>query len=248
MATVRIASAQAPEFRGNIRAALAHAAQVMTEASALGVRLLCFPECFLQGYLLDEDDAWQHALDLSSPAFRFMAAELPLMDMIVVIGMIEMSDGNLFNSAALIQNGAVKGVYRKTHLLGSERFFTPGTEVPVFSADGLSFGVNICYDTNFPAMAGMIADQGGMLIVCPANNMMPRQRAETYHNVHNVVRADRCKERGIWLISSDIFGERDGWVSWGPTAVIDPSGRVVAHLELGKAGLLTFDLPLPSLK
>ncbi|MBB4283891.1 putative amidohydrolase [Agrobacterium tumefaciens] len=248
MATVRIASAQAPEFRGNVQSALAYAAQVMTGASALGVRLLCFPECFLQGYLLDEDDARQHALDLSSPVFRSMAAELPLTDMIVVIGMIETSDGNLFNSAALIQNGAVKGVYRKTHLLRSESFFAPGTEVPVFSVDGLSFGVNICYDTNFPAMIGMIADQGGMLIVCPANNMMPRQRAETYRNVHNVVRANRCRERGIWLVSSDIFGERDGRVSWGPTAVIDPAGQVVAQLELGKAGLLIFDIPLPSLK
>ena len=243
--TVKIATAQTPEFREDINASLEYAAQVIIQASDHGTRLLCFPECFLQGYLLDETKAWQSAVDLFSSEFESILARLPTTDMTITFGLIEKRAGSLFNSAVVIQNNALAGLYRKTHLLRSEAFFTPGTETPVFSVDGLRFGLNICYDTNFPERAEAVAKQDGSLIVCLSNNMMPRDRAEQYRYIHNAARAERCKEQGLWLVSSDIFGERDGRVSWGPTAVIDPNGCVVAQLALGRAGLLLFDLPAP---
>jgi len=244
--TTQIAAAQTPEFRQDVDASLAYAADIITEASAHGSRLLCFPECFLQGYLLDENKAQQSAIDLASSEFRSILGRLPVTDMTVVFGIIEKHDGRLFNSAVIVQNGALQGRYRKAHLLKSEAFFTPGTEVPVFSVDSLKFGISICFDTNFSENTRRIAEQGGVLIVCPANNMMPRERAEQYRHIHNAVRSDRCKEHGLWLASSDIFGERDGHVSWGPTAVINPGGQVAAQLPPGRAGLLHFDLPTAS--
>jgi predicted amidohydrolase len=244
MNTVRIAAAQTPEFRDDIEASLTYAAQVIAEASDHGARLVCFPECFLQGYLLDELKAHQSAIDLASSEFQSILTRLPQTDIAVTFGMIEKSSGGLFNSAVVVQDGVLKGFYRKTHLLKSESFFTSGTETSVFSVGDLTFGLNICYDTNFPEMATNIAEQGGTLIVCPSNNMMARESAEGYRHVHNTVRSERCKEHGIWLVSSDIFGERDGRVSWGPTAVIDPCGQVVAQLPLEQAGLLIFDIPV----
>jgi predicted amidohydrolase len=243
MNTVRIATAQTPEYREDIDAALEYMAEVIARASEHGCRLLCFPECYLQGYLLDENKARQFAIDLLSSDFRSILLRLPVTDMAITFGLIETRAGSLFNSAVVIRNGSLVGNYRKTHLLKSEAFFTPGTETPVFSVDGLKFGLNICFDTNFPERAELVARQGGSLIVCLSNNMMPRERAEQYRHVHNSARAERCREQGLWLVSSDIFGERDGRVSWGPTAVIDPKGRVVAQLPLGSAGLLYFDMP-----
>lgn len=248
MGTVRIAATQTPEFRQDIEASLKYAAQITTQAAVSDVRLICFPECFLQGYLLDETEARRSAIDLASSDFQSLIARLPPTDMIVILGLIEKSSGSLFNSAAIIQNGVLIGRYRKTHLLKSESFFASGSEMPIFSVDGIRFGVNICYDTNSPAIAKMIADQSGKLIVCLANNMMPREQAEQYRHVHNAVRGERCIEQGIWLVSSDICGERDGRVSWGPTAVIDPCGQVAAQLPLEEAGLLIFDLPVSSVQ
>lgn len=60
--------------------------------------------------------------------------------------------------------------------------------------------------------------------------------------MHNFARGERCRETGLWLVSADVTGERDGLISWGPTAVINPSGEVVAQLPLGKTGLLVFDI------
>ncbi|MGO7594164.1 hypothetical protein AB9E13_34105, partial [Rhizobium leguminosarum] len=57
----------------------------------------------------------------------------------------------------------------------------------------------------------------------------------------NAVRGERCRETGLWLISSDVTGERDGRVAWGPTAVLNPEGQVVAQLPLEEPGLQVSD-------
>jgi len=244
MKTVRIAAAQPPEIRDDIPAALACLGEFAARAEAEGARLLCFPEAFLQGYLLDEVSARRVALDLSSPQFEALLRQFPKTGPMIVVGMIEVAEGRLFNTALVVERGAVVGRYRKIHLLGGEKVFGPGREQAAFEVDGLRFGINICYDTNFPEAARGVADLGASVIVCSANNMMPRQRAEVYRDVHNAVRGERCRETGLWLISSDVTGERDGRIAWGPTAVLNPEGQVVAQLPLDEAGLLVFDMPL----
>ncbi len=91
--------------------------------------------------------------------------------------------------------------------------------------------------------ARKVADLGASLIVCPANNMHRRETAEALKHMHNSVRGERCRETGLWLISADVTGERDGRISWSPTAVLNPAGEVVAQLPLEKTGLLVFDIP-----
>jgi predicted amidohydrolase len=152
-------------------------------------------------------------------------------------------DGRLFNTAIVVDRGAVVGRYRKEHLLDGEQIFDAGSDSQVFEIAGLRFGINICYDTNFLAAARTVADLGASLIVCPANNMHRRKTAEALKDVHNSVRGERCRETGLWLVSADVTGERDGCISWGPTAVLNPAGEVVAQLPLEKTGLLVFDIP-----
>jgi hypothetical protein len=79
-----------------------------------------------------------------------------------------------------------------------------------------------------------VADLSASLIVYPANNMCRRKTAEALKDVHNSVRGERCRETGLWLVSADVTGERDGRISWGPTAVLNPAGEVAAQLPLEK--------------
>lgn len=243
MRTVRIAAAQTIEYREDIAGALRCVAEFAARAEAAGAALLCLPEGFLQGYLLDEEAARRHALDLSSSTFQSVLEQLPRTGPMLVIGMLELEHGLLFNTAIVVQHGKLIGSYRKAHLLGAERAFTAGTDSHSLEVDGLRFGINICYDTNFPEAARKVADTGASLLLCVANNMLRRETAEVYKHQHNAIRGERCRETGLWLMSSDVTGERDGRVAWGPTAVIDPEGRVVAELPLDKPGLLIFDLP-----
>lgn len=241
--TIRIAAAQTEEFRDDLDASLACLGDFARRAAEADVRLLCFPEGFLQGYLLNEGTARRAALDLSSPGFAVVLERFPRGGPVLVIGIIETAGEKLFNTAIVVDRGVLVGRYRKVHLLDGETLFTPGSETPVFDVGGLRFGINICYDTNFPEAARRVADQGASLLVCPANNMMRRDRAEEYKHAHNAIRGERCRETGLWLLSSDVTGTRDGRVAWGPTAVLNPSGEVVSQLPLDQTGLLIFDLP-----
>jgi predicted amidohydrolase len=244
MTTCRIAAAQTPEFRRNVEGALRHLADIAGQAQAAGASLVCFPEGFLQGYLTDEQPAREVAMDLGSSAFKDVLERLPEDGPMLVFGLIEVDDGRLFNTAAVVHRRALIGRYRKVHLLTRERCFDAGSTPVVFQVSGLRFGINICHDTKFATAAQEAALLGASLIVCPANNMLPHTAAQKWKDLHNAIRAERCRETGLWLISADVTGELDGCVSWGPTAVITPRGEVAAQLPLGLPGLLVFDLPI----
>ena len=192
---------------------------------------------------MDEQDIRRAALNLLSPAFGHVLTQFPTSGPVIVMGLIEEEAGSFFNTAIVVKARRLIGRYRKKHLLAAERGYTPGNDCPIFEVDGLRFGISICYDTNFPETAHGIADAGGSLIVCCANNMLPRAKAEIYRDIHNAERAKRCRETGLWLASSDVTGQRGDMVSWGPSAIITPAGEIAAQLPLDEAGLLTFDVP-----
>jgi len=236
--SVKVASCQVPEVRENVDEAISWIVKYAERAESAGARLVCFPECFLQGYLVQEELARRNAIDVTSAAFKSLLKRLAKVKPTIVFGMIEAAAGSLFNTAVVIDGGQLIGSYRKTRLLSGESIFLPGTSYPVFDAGGLKFGINICWDTNFPETAAAIAAQGARLIVCPANNMMKRQNAEKWKYRHNEIRACRAKETGLWLISSDVTGIRGDSVALGPTCVIDPGGRVVAQVPLMEVGMV----------
>jgi 5-aminopentanamidase len=206
------------------------------------VDLVCFPECYLQGYLCDGPSAKAQGVRLKSTAFGALLARLSRFRCMFVFGLIEKENGCLFNSAAVVHHGELLGCYRKTHLLEGESIFEPGTAYPTFEVRGLQFGINICYDTNFPEAAAAVAEQGGRLIVCPANNMMRLEAAERWKPLHNEIRAQRARETGCWLLSSDVIGARDNRISYGPTAVIDGSGRIRGQVPLLESGMVVAEI------
>ena len=80
------------------------------------------------------------------------------------------------------------------------------------------------------------------MIVCTANNMMPYDKAEKSKLLHNQVRSKRAKETGLWFISADITNERDGRISYGPTAIINPEGKVVDQIPLCEVGMVSVEI------
>ncbi len=242
---MKVAACQVPDIRDDVPHALSVVKAMASEASKEGADLVLFPECFLQGYFTDPSSVERLAIGLGSPAFGAVLDELSALDgsVVVVVGLIEADARGFYNTAVVIQNGTLLGRYRKTHLLGSEKAaFTPGAEYPVFEAAGTRFGINICYDLNFQAATDALSVQGAQALVCPCNNMLPWGTAQKYKTLHNPIRAQRAKAAGVWLVSSDVTGEREGRISYGPTAFIDPNGAVVAQVPLGSVGTVMMDV------
>ena len=239
----KVATCQVHEIRGDPSQTAEIIVDFSRKAEVADARLICFPECYAQGYLLDPGEAWQQAMAFGSTEFHSWLQHFRNVKPMLVVGMIETEAGSLFNTAAVIEGGVLVGKYRKQNLLSGEKLFHAGSESPVFRADDFTFGIAICYDTQFSGTIAALRNQGAELIVCPANNMMRRDIAEKWKNRHNEMRGERCRETGLWLVSSDVTGTRGDCVGLGPTCVLDPEGQVVAQVPLEQEGLITVDIP-----
>jgi predicted amidohydrolase len=238
----KVAACQVPFISENIDASLEWIERFSKEADEKGVLLICFPECFLQGYLTDEQAAKKHAVDLASVTFKTILKRLTKYNAVIVFGLIEQDIEGIFNTAVVIKDGELIGKYRKTHLLDGERIFKAGSEYPVFQISGLKFGINICYDTQFSEAAKNIATQGAVLILCPSNNMMRYETAEKFKHLHHKIRIKRVNETKLWMLSSDVTGECNGRISYGPTSAINPNGKIVAQVPLMETGMIVIDI------
>lgn len=240
---LRVGACQTPEILGDVDGALSCIEGFASQATAHGVDLLLFPECFLQGYLAEEQHVRNQALDLGSVEFSSVLRRLSRIPQTLVLGLIERSGGRCFNSAVVITQAELAGVYRKTHLTRGEAIFDNGDAYPTFELHGVRFGINICYDTQFADAAASVAAQAARLLLVPAQNMMRRQAAAQWKDLHNQIRCERVRETGLWLVSSDVTGARDEHrIALGPTCVINRHAEIVARVPLMTTGIAIADI------
>ncbi|MEV1013268.1 carbon-nitrogen hydrolase family protein [Micromonospora sp. NPDC049801] len=240
---MRVGACQTPEILGDVGAAVQCIEEFGREADQRDVELLLFPECFLQGYLVQEQHLDAHAMDLRSASFAALLRRVGRIGQTLVLGVIERRAGQYFNSAVVVAGGELLGVYRKTHLMPGESLFTPGQDYPTFEVKGVLFGINICSDTRVPAAAAAVAAQGAQLLLVPAQNMMRRASALHWKDRHTPIRAARARESGMWLVSADVTGERGAdRIGYGPTNIISPQGEVVAQVAEMTPGMATADI------
>jgi predicted amidohydrolase len=243
---VRVGACQTLEIIGDVEATAGVIHDFAAQADRAEVDLLLFPECFLQGYQVAEQDVEVQALDVNSSEFAAVLAQFAPVRQMLVFGMIERHRGRYYNTALVTTGGRVIGGYRKRFLTDGESVFTPGEAYPVFDCDGVAFGINICSDTRFPQAAAAVAANGAQVLLVPAQNMMRRDKALRWQDRHNEIRAKRVHETGMWLISADVTGEGDGdRLGLGPTCAIDPSGRVVAQVPTGTTGMAITEITRP---
>ncbi|MBB2946996.1 putative amidohydrolase [Actinoplanes lutulentus] len=240
MTTLRVAACQTPEILGDPEAALTYIEDFARRTDA---DLLLFPECFLQGYLVDPAHVIHHAINLESARFATIRKRLEPIGPTLVFGMIEEDAGDYFNSVVVVTRGRLEGRYRKTCLMPGESVFTPGTEYPTFKINGIRYGISICSDTQHPEPAAHVAAQGARMLLVSAQNMMRRPTAERWKDEHHRMRIERARETGMWLVSSDVTGTRgEDRIGYGPTSVISPTGVVVTQVPLLTTGTAIAEL------
>ncbi|MGW2422586.1 carbon-nitrogen hydrolase family protein [Streptomyces sp. NPDC001709] len=204
-------------------------------AAAAGAALLAAPEMFLTGYAIGDDIA-----RLAEPADGDSAdaiAEIATRHGIALAyGYPERDGETVYNSAQLISaDGTRLANYRKTHLFGCfERdHFTPG-EQPVVQAElnGLTVGLMICYDVEFPENVRAHALAGTDLLVVPTAQMHPFQFvAESMIPV-------RAWENQMYVAYVNRVGQEGEFEFVGLSVLAGPDG--VARARAGRAEQLVF--------
>ncbi|MGV9509903.1 carbon-nitrogen hydrolase family protein [Streptomyces tendae] len=147
-------------------------------AAAAGAALLVTSELFLTGYAIG-DDIGILAEPADGDAADAVAEISGRHGLAIAYGYPERAGERVYNSVQLIAaDGTRLAGYRKTHLFGCfERdHFTPG-EQPVVQAElnGVTVGLMICYDVEFPENVRAHALAGTDLLLVPTAQMHPFQ-------------------------------------------------------------------------
>src|SRR6185436_16858871 len=120
---------------------------MLAKAEEERVELICFPEGFLTGYYADKESAFENSLEAGKTDFNDWLQTVKNYSSTIIVGFNERVADQIFDSAAVIENGKLLGIQRKHYLY--HPYFTPGTTFSCFQSKGVSFGVIVCLDANY---------------------------------------------------------------------------------------------------
>jgi predicted amidohydrolase len=238
---MRVAAYQAPLLPDGSMDAVERIRERVKWCETEGVEILCCPEAVLGGLADHAKCPGDFAIDAESGQLEAVLAPLASDAVTTIVGFTEISGtGRLYNSAAVFCKGAVAGVYRKLHPAIRRSIYPAGDKCPVFSAGGLTFGIVICNDSNYPGPARIMASLGATVLFVPTNNALPAAKADVIGDTRNADIA-LARDNGVSIVRADVAGRRADRVSYGSSAIVDAAGTV-----LESARRLTEDLLVAS--
>lgn len=206
------------------------------------IDFLCLPEGFLTGYYAEERLARKSALDVRERAFAEWVEITKDYSVTVIVGFNELIEDELFDSAAVIENGRLLGIQRKHYLYYD--YFSSGIDFSPFQTKGITIGVLICLDTIYFEPARLLALKGASILFSPMCNKVPVNHAYAKRPPYYSHFVARSFENRCWLITSDWVWPNDGnFVCPGHTVIYNPDGEEMIRSEEGKEQLFAYKIP-----
>ena len=244
MRSLRVGLAQINSTVGDLDGNFQRIVSAIDRAREQGVELLVFPEMALPGY--PPEDL------LLRPAFIQGVLErtrdlLPhTRGLTVVVGTLE-RDGDLYNAAAVMHDGAWVGTARKRYLpnygvFDENRYFTAERQANVFRRGEITFGVNICEDiwiAGGPAEEQVVRGGAEVIVNISASPYHARKAAERRRMI-----ATRATDNLAIVCYVNLVGGQDEVVFDGASLVVDERGRVLAEGAPFEEDLVVADIDL----
>ena len=245
---------------------IAKAEKMVREAAAEGANVILLPELFERQYFCQErrydyykfakpaaeNDAVRH--------FRPIAKELGV---VLPVSFYEKDGCVLYNSVAMLDaDGALLGVYRKTHIpddhFYQEKFyFTPGnTGFRVWDTCFGKIGVGVCWDQWFPETARCLALGGAEMLLYPTaigsepilncDSMPHWRRCMQGHAGSNLIPVAAANRIGLETVepTEENGGQKSSLLFYGSSFITDETGEIKAEAPREREAVIlaTFDL------
>src|SRR5262249_16251175 len=190
-------------------------------AVAQGSRLVVWPENAVDFYLEEP-----------SPARDAFLSALGDLDADVVVGAPSYRHGErgirYRNSVYLIHRGTVAGRYDKMHLVPfAEGSYEAGIHPYSLRTDAGLIGPFVCFEAMYPALVRRLAAGGAPLLGNVCNDAWFGARAPARQHL-DMARLRAVEERR-WLLRA---------TTTGISAIVDPTGRLVATTDVGTPATL----------
>jgi len=226
---MKVAAYQAPLPATGSMAVLGLIREQVERCEAEGVEVLCCPEGVLGGLADYASRPADIAIDAEGGQLQTLLAPLASDRVATILGFTEIGHGGrLYNSAAVFHRGSVAGIYRKLHPAINRSVYEAGDQMPVFQVGGLTFGIVICRDSNFPEPARIMASRGATALFVPSNNGLPPAKGgpELVVQARNADIA-RATENRVSVIRADVAGRTGSLISYGSSGIVAAGGTVL---------------------
>jgi NAD+ synthase (glutamine-hydrolysing) len=193
-----------------------------------GAGLVVFPELTLTGYPPEDLLLKTSFLDTARAALEELAGQTR--GIVALVGFPERAD-DVYNSAAVLADGRVAGIYRKIHLpnygvFDEQRYFQAGSEPALFELDGVRIGVTICEDIWEPGPPATAEALAGAEVIVNLS-------ASPYHAGKGLERermlVQRARDSLVAVVFCNLVGGQDELVFDGHSVVIDQDGELLAR-------------------
>jgi predicted amidohydrolase len=246
---------------------------MLREAHASGCRLVVFPELalttFFPRYFMEDQDEIDSYFELDMPneATQPLFDEAKRLGVGFHLGYAELTeeDGKTrrFNTAILVgPDGNILGKYRKIHLPGhaehlpgkpyqhlEKRYFEVGDlGFKVWRAFDGVIGMCICNDRRWPETFRVLGLQGVEMVVLgyntPDSNIY-HQEPVHYKMFHHLLTIQAgAYQNGTWVVATAKAGFEDGHGLIGGTAIVAPTGEIVAKAASDDDEVVTYNCDL----
>ena len=236
MNSFKIALAQFSPHIGNLEANAEKMLEQANEAKKQNADIIVFPELSTVGYPA-EDLLLRPSLSTRTKLAFDKLSEIK--DIVLVFGFVNQTeDGQRYNSAAVMKDGRVLGVYNKQNLpnysvFDEKRYFSEGHQHLVFEYLGHKFGVLICEDIwalpTVQQLAQLNVETALVLNASPYEVGKPQHRVETMSAL--------AKQMNLNLVYCNQAGGQDDLIFDGTSFVISKEGKVALQAPSFQQGL-----------
>lgn len=229
---VKIACIQANAHLGHVAANTEKLIQMRERSAANGADIIVTPEMFLSGYPADDLVLRGDFMAAIANAVHRLATLTADGGPAIIVGAPYLNeDGQLFNSAFILDDGKIMGRRDKVNLpnygvFDDKRHFTPGDLQGPIVVRGVRIGLAICEDIWFEDVCETVAESGAQMII--SLNASPFENRKTDSRMNHVV--SRVTETALPLLYVNLVGGQDELVFDGSSFAMNVGGKLAAQL------------------
>jgi predicted amidohydrolase len=232
-----------PRVAASLDEGLDKVKRLLSEASARGAEIVCFPEAYLPGLRGQDFEVFPFDAAQQERALRAVAEWSRTYAVATILGIERITEAGRQIAAFVIDaRGHVQGYQTKNQLDPSEdRFYVPGNTRRLFEINGVKIGVAICHEGwRYPETVRWAAVRGAKIVFhsqltgSDRTGVRLTQWGAADAPYYEKAMMMRSIENTIYFASVNYavrFQE-------SATSLITPSGRCQAHLPYGEEGVL----------
>jgi len=232
-----------PRIASTLDEGLDRIKHLLSEASALGAEIVCFPEAYLPGLRGQDFEVLPFDQTQQERSLRAVAVWARTYAVATILGMERIvPPGRQITSFVIDAEGRLQGHQTKNQLDPTEEpFYVPGNSRTVFEIKGIKFGISICHEGwRYPETVRWAAVRGAKIVFHPhlTGSDQAGVRLTKWGDAdgpyYEKAMMMRSRENTIYFASVNYalrFQE-------SATTLIAPSGECQAYLPYGQEGLL----------